>query len=103
MTTAIKYSESQIRSQVCCATGMALHNIEWAARDILRKHANLGEFVMAMGVATFTDRQTGDTIELGSRAYMATLDGFIGRWDNCLKLTGNPMRFTAYGPTITDW
>ena len=76
--------------------------VEELARKILAEHSTLDEFVMGMGIACFTDKK-GDSLDLEDRAYMKPLADFINEWDDFLKITGEPMRFTANGPRITNW
>lgn len=98
------------------AVDMALWEVEMMARDILEQHKNLKYFVMAMGTYYFVDKKENiiDTTEeymtanyhyrwRDSKPYFANLNEFIGKWDSVLKLTGNPMKFTATGEIITDW
>lgn len=80
---------------------LALVQVEEMARDILKKHPNLGEFIMGMGTWTFTFAN-GDTV-YDEMKYMKKLSDFISEWDEYLKLTGEPMRFTANGRKVTDW
>lgn len=82
-----------------CETALQL--IEQRARRILVQHPNLDEFVMCMGSWFFTRKNGENTLEpLG---YMKPLADIFDEWDNLLKLTGTPMRFTATGKTVTDW
>ena len=80
----------------------ALDFIEQEARKILKTQKALNEFVMGMGVVFFTLTESSKTVGLNERIYSEYLDDFINRWDGILHLTGNPMRFTASGPKITD-
>lgn len=79
----------------------ALRQVEAEARRILRRNQSMHEFVMAMGTFFFVTKK-GDHCRDDDPRF-DELSDFIGKWDNYLKLTGTPMRFTAYGPTITDW
>lgn len=84
----------------------ALAYVEHAAREILRTHKNLEEFVMGMGTVMFTvvgDPHPHEFLSLHERVYMRSLDKFLDEWDRTFCLTGNPMRFTATGPKRTDW
>ena len=80
----------------------ALKHVEALARKILKQHPNLDEYVMAMGTAFFSDCYM-ETISVYDRAYMRSLSKFLDEWDEYLKLTGEPMRFTADGKKMTDW
>lgn len=86
------------------AERIALEMIEGMARQILRTHPCLDEFVMAMGSAFFTVKgDPRENIDTSERAYMKRLDDLLNEWDTFLHLTGTPMRFTSDGPIITDW
>lgn len=78
-----------------------LDEIEKQAKQILRSHSSLNEFIMAMGTCFFTTKT--DTISLYDRPYMSELNKFINRWDDRLKICGDPMRVSATGERITDW
>lgn len=85
------------------AVNTALDTIERLARAILRQHTNLDEFIMGMGVASFTRKDGEESLGMGDRSYLQRLREFIDEWDEVLRLTGHPMRFTADGPKITEW
>lgn len=87
------------------AVDEAMAIIETMARDILREHSDLEEFVMGMGTCFFTmsEPSAHPTVTLEERAYMKELEDFIDEWDPALYLTGSSMRFTAEGPTRTEW
>lgn len=90
--------------------------VERLARDILKKNNSLHEFVMGMGTWFFKDKN-GEIIDpyetrmngsfeyytILSKKYFKPLADFIGEWNDILKITGEPMRFTATGEKITDW
>lgn len=82
---------------------LALKFVEAEARKILEKHSNLTEFVMGMGAVYFLD-ENGDII-YDEPKYIeeSNLRKFIDKWDNDLKLSGHPMRFTAKGFVVTNW
>ena len=86
--------------------------VEKKARAILRQHPNLDEFVMAMGGWFFTKKDkdaTGYSMILHESSgdhcpkYMTGIRNFIDEWDDVLKTTGEPMRFTANGEKVTEW
>jgi hypothetical protein len=85
------------------ATELALAEVRRLARKILQEHACLDEFIMAMGMATFSVKGEVESLGTDERAYLRPLDEFLEVWDDELKLTGEPMRFTAYGPEINEW
>jgi len=94
----------------------AVMEVEKLARKILRDHPHLDEFVMAMGTFFFTDKK-GNSIAtwdsklmpnyeyrtFDTRKYFKPLNDFITEWDPVLKITGEPMRFTATSPIKTNW
>lgn len=81
----------------------AEQEIERLARKILLAHPNLDEFVCAMGSVGFTLKNKEGELNLDERAYFKPLYDLFVKFDDSLGLSGIPMRFTATGPTITDW
>ena len=87
---------------------MALALIETRARKILVGHPSLDEFVMAMGGWLFTRKNSQDDI---STVYRECIPGYampftrmMDEFDDLeLKVTGEPMRFTATGPVVQEW
>ena len=90
--------------------------VEKMARQILREHPELNEFVMAMGTYFFTYKEGGNLDPISSKMnssynyvyydtepFLKPLNDLIGEWDSRLKITGDAMRFTADGIKITDW
>lgn len=79
------------------------------ARKILKDNPQLDEFIMCMGSFFFTDKKGNDIDTFNSvvskrlEKSFQPLNDFICDWDNTLKITSEPMRFTANGPKITDW
>jgi len=104
--TAIKHEKERTDKRLYTA---ALHLIETRARAILAAHSNLDEFVMAMGGWIFTRKQNkADHISTVYRehipAYLKSFTRMMDEFDRMkLKVTGEPMRFTAHGPKVTDW
>ena len=103
-----KYAEriNVIHKNIQNANQDALYIIEKEARRILNEHDNLTEFVMTMGCAIFIDIDKNTHANYYNEQefdYIKPLWDFIEQFDNILHLTGNPMRFTATGPKITDW
>lgn len=88
--------------------------IEELARMKLRSNKNLKEFVMAMGTAFFIDKE-GSIVDIDEEVYsnynyiskpakgFKQIYDFLLEYDHTYKVTGNPMRFTAEGPKITEW
>lgn len=90
--------------------------VEKMARQILREHPELNEFVMAMGTYFFTYKDGGNLDTISSKMnssynyvyydtepFLKPLNNFISEWDSRLKITGDAMRFTANGIKVTDW
>lgn len=78
------------------------------ARKILATHVILDEFVMAMGGWLFTKKDSEDHISTVFRehipAYAQSFTSMMDEFDDMeLKVTGDPIRFTATGPTVRDW
>lgn len=86
--------------------------VEAMARKILRQHPDkYHEFYMAMGTYFFTTKD-GENVSTTQTRMNASyehvvedsepefeeLNNFICKWDRRLKITGEPTRFTAYGP-----
>ena len=98
----MKDPSDQIRANLAELERKASEYVEATARSILRRNKTIKEFVMAMGSAFFYSRD-GDVLELDDRKSFKPLKDFIEEWDDLLKITGEPMRFTADGPKVTDW
>lgn len=106
-------SEKEIENLYVKASDNASVFVEEQARAILKKHPNLHEFVMAMGSWFFTTKRSKDrTLLPGEHAVLhdepsyiknSRLASFIAEWDEYLKITGEPMRFTADGPVVRNW
>jgi hypothetical protein len=77
--------------------------VESMARAVLRARSDLGEFVMGMGTACFTSNLDKDTFSLEEIEEATDLEEFISEWDRRLRITGDPMRFTATGKIVTEW
>lgn len=110
-------NEKEIERHYKEAENLASEFVEAQARAILRKHPHLHEFVMAMGTWFFTKRKSRDRsllpgehaiispTDYGAPKYIAEgrLARFVYEWDEYLKITGEPMRFTADGPVVREW
>ena len=93
--------------------------VEEEARKVLTTYPELDEFVMAMGSATFYEKdQTAhvdpDTLELvcnngchtpvdDEDPRIAETMKMIDALNDEFKVMGTPMRFTAKGEKITNW
>lgn len=87
---------------------MALALIESKARKILSENPVLDEFVMAMGGWLFTRKYGRDDISTVYReripSYAMPFTRMMDEFDALeLKVTGEPMRFTATGPVVREW
>lgn len=76
--------------------------IEREAREILRKHPALVEFVMAMGTCMFKDKHNV-IVDLEGKQYLKEFSELVGELNDACMVCGNPMRFTVDGPVVTDW
>lgn len=99
---------AQINRALVRADYLASQEVERLARAILQKHLRtLSEFIMVNGAWYFKNAR-GEVINdtnlgcLLTEKYYVDFLAFM-QWDDRLKVTGEPMRFTAYGPKITDW
>lgn len=82
------------------ASELAIQEVERIARRILKQNRNLIEFVMAMGCWCFwTNEEPLDNED----SRFKELAEFMAEYNDKLKLTGTPMRFTATGPVETNW
>ncbi len=112
----------QIRQKLDEANTLAENEVEFLARAVLNNNHHLHEFIMAMGSYFFTCRKTGHplfSMEKGSDIVHTVmgeneetllkipgykeLSDFVSEWDEELKLTGSPMRFTRLTGRKTDW
>lgn len=106
-----------IDAQLLKVSLLASAEIERLARKVLREHKSLKSFTMAMGTFFFEDHK-GNVIESYDMVhnwkmdtytrkdtflYFKPLNDFIMKWDEELKVTGDPMHFTATGEKITEW
>lgn len=95
-------TEKMIEKYYMKAFDTAIALIEQRARKILEHHPELKEFIMAMGTYCWTDSK-GEIIMEDEDKKFSSIDKIIEDWDEYLHLTGQPMRFTADGPKITEW
>lgn len=117
VTVAKQINPDDIERHYSAACDLASKIVEQRARTILCEHPELDEFVMAMGEWFFTykvgaiDRSGIEILEGDSNIvheseeldFAKPIIDLITEWDNYLKITGEPMRFTAKGPVITEW
>jgi len=95
--------KSEIRKHYDRAHNLAFRATVKKARRILQQHSNLDEFIMGMGRWMFTEKGKPGHLSDGERAYFHPLEIFLKQWDNELKITGCPVRFTAKGKAVYDW
>lgn len=94
---------NHIKGKIDELHSIALTVIHNEARAILRKHPNLNEFIMGMGSAFFTTKD-GNDLDLEDRKYFKSIEDLFIEFDTMgINVKGNPMRFTANGPKITNW
>lgn len=92
-----KINESNnILNEACV---IAVSEIERLARIRLNNNKKLGEFIMAMGSYFFTLKNGEVVHDFKDKK----IDSIINEFDDFLKITGTPMRFTANGKKIEDW
>lgn len=107
MTTLAQIKREKERTDIRLYE-MALTLIETRARKILAAHSNLDEFVMGMGGWLFTKKDSEDNISdvyreripAYAKPFLEMMDEFN---DIELKVTGEPMRFTATGAVVKMW
>lgn len=100
MATGVR---KQIMDSYMRSVNLALAEVERRARKLLNDHQNLDEFIMGMGIASFTVKGSEWSVDDTDLKYLKPVLDFIRDWDEYLKLTGEPVRFTATGPRITSW
>jgi hypothetical protein len=84
------------------AIDLASEIVEKMARKILRKDKSLHFFCMSMGLAIFVTKDDKN-LGLDEKKAFKELNAFVDDWDEYLKVTGEPMAFTADGPKVTEW
>ena len=98
-------TEADLQEAYDRARSVGLFLVEKYAREVLKDHKELKEFVMGMGTYNFwvADDLQADFGYLGCNGCVDKLDQLMEDWDDVLKLTGEPMRFTADGPVRREW
>lgn len=97
------------------ACDMGIREVERLARKVLKQNKSLSQFCMAMGTYFFIDHN-GDNVDTWQNIYSSygcisnhakksfvELNEFISEWDALLKLTGEPMMFTATSEVRSRW
>lgn len=96
---------------------LGVREIQAEARKVLAMHpGHLNEFVMGMGTAFFTGREERSEIDdefwdaMPAPPYdvdrvpgAKRLNALIDRFNEAFNVCGDPMRFTATGPVVTNW
>lgn len=82
--------------------------IRLATEVLIKNSAVVEEFIMAMGSFFFTSKQDQGynwslEYEIKSLIGGEELWDFIIEWDNQLKITGNPIRFSLESRVKRDW
>lgn len=91
------------------AYSLAVELIESRARSLMHEYPELEEFIMAMGRASFIykgDDISPDELDVKCGVKYSRSKPFadlIYKYDEMFNITGEPMRFTAEGPKVTDW
>lgn len=116
MPKRIPVLQKMVRRHYAAAGRCASREVARLARKALRDHAELNEFVMAMGGWFFTLKE-GEMDKMGLAATPGNdiihdcaddprfkdIEAFISQWDSELGITGEPMKFTAAGPVCREW
>lgn len=93
----------RLTAMVAKAETLALKELERIALKLLKRNKKrYTEFVMAMGVATFTTTDN-HSVHADEDPRFSELHRFLLDWDDMFKLTGNPVRFKLDGVRVTDW
>jgi len=78
--------------------------IERMAREMMRAHPEIKEFVKGMGTYCFNGADGEPLYDYRtSLEDFKAFDDFITEWDDIFKITGMPLRFTVDGPRVTIW
>lgn len=105
----MKYSKKRVEAayeELCdCVEG----EVRRLARKVLQENSRLTEFIKGMGTCFFKDVD-GNSLGIDCCEHpnytpkeIQEVFDLINEWDDILKLTGDPVRFTADGPEITCW
>ena len=91
----------QIKELHSKASELASKEVIRLARKTMAADATLEEFIMGMGTWYFKDAN-GLIYDENDKRF-AEIEAFISEWDNELRITGEPMRFTPNGPIVRNW
>lgn len=93
-----------IDGHIRSAYDLAILEVERRARKLLKSSNNITSFTMAMGTFFITDKNNKVMWQWQMREYKGfrDIEEFIIKNEE-LKLTGEAMSFTAFGPKITQW
>lgn len=104
ITAKTEATEADLQEAYDRARRVGLFLVEKHARDVLRDNLMLHEFVMAMGRVFFVDYfDHSVSLDEATGECNSPLQCLFDDWDDVLKLTGEPMRFTADGPVRREW
>lgn len=81
----------------------ALFCLHALARAVMTQHPELHEFVSGMGTCYFKDKDDNIVYPPENDPKTKPVRDFLDKWDEELKLTGVPARFTATGEWRTEW
>lgn len=77
--------------------------LEKRVRAVLRQNRRAKSFCMAMGSASFNDRN-GTPLFEDEAPYAKPVWDLLDEYNDTFKLTGDPMRIEASAaPVVTDW
>ncbi|MCM3352236.1 hypothetical protein M3616_24090, partial [Bacillus velezensis] len=102
MNSAQRAVSNRIDALIEQATKDALRLIESEARRILRARNPARSFCMAMGIATFYDKDKRPLFD--DHPALDSFYSFLYEHNSALRLTGWPMKIEGPDePTLTDW
>lgn len=115
---SVEHHLKKAQDHLDTASNLALNVIEYKARAILKRNPRLKEFLMAMGTWYFINQKNEvvspeiEHLEMRDREihysyvikpWAMPVARIIDAYNSQLKLTGEPIRFTADGPVVRDW
>lgn len=99
-------ADKEVRALFSLADRCASKHVISMARDVLKRHPEIHEFVMAMGSACFHSfddwSEFSNQIDSGDPR-VEHLHNFINEWDSYPRVSGEPMRFTRDSKIVRDW
>ena len=95
-------ARKEIEALLDAAATRAVEEVERRARLIMQKHPRCASFCMAMGVASFYEKD-GTPIDDDPK-YIVAFDDFVNEFDRELHITGTPMKIVGHdGKLQHDW